>query len=250
MNDITKFSGGSLPANPSDLATGLANVGMGIQTLGSQPILRLLREGIYVFGQENIEVMEGSQWAVNPYSIEHGWACWGDGEMLGEVMVPFNQQPPAIGSLPDHGEPWAQQNSMQLMCMTGEDKGVTVVYKSTSKGFLNMFKKLTGQIINQVQVDSTHIVPLVELDTDHYNHKKFGKIYTPVLEVVDWLEMDTGEPAEAEADPEPEEKPKRRGRKAKAEPAAEAEIVDEDTVEDSEEVQEEAAPRRRRRRRA
>ncbi len=245
MNQLANFGGGSLPANPADLATGLHNVGMAVQSTSINPILRLLKDGVFVYGQENIEVTEDSQWAVNPYSIEHGWACWGDGELLGEVMVPLNSTVPTLGELPDHGEPWSQQISMHLMCMSGEDKGVTVLYKSTSKGFLNMSKKLCNEIIVQVQSDPDHIVPLVELDMDHYQHKKYGKIYTPILDVVEWISIDTGEPdevAEAAPEPEPEEKPK-RSRKAKTEASDKEETAAESVTDDP-------APRRRRRRRA
>ena len=251
-NEVATFANtGNLPANPEDLAAGLQNVGMGIQSTSAQPILRLLREGIFVYGQENIEVEEGSRWAVNPYSIEHGFAAWGDGELLGEVMVPLTQMPPAVGTLPDHGVPWNQQISMQLQCMTGADKGVTVLYKSTSKGYMGMAKKLCAEIINQVQADPQHIVPLVELDMDYYTHKKYGKIYTPLLDVEEWLSIDTATPADdddedqAEAQTQAAEetpaKP-RKGRRAKA-----ASTEDDDTADDSQ--KEDAAPRRRRRRR-
>ena len=36
---------------------------------GGKPLLRLLRDGIWVYGQENIEVQEGSHWAVNPMQL-------------------------------------------------------------------------------------------------------------------------------------------------------------------------------------
>ena len=245
--NVVSFAGnsGNLPANPSDLINGLQNVGMGIQSMSVNPILRLLREGIFVYGQENIEVEEGSDWAVNPYSIEHGYAAWGDGELLGEVMVPLNQQPPAPGTLPDHGVQWVQQISMYLQCTTGQDKGITVQYKSTSKGFMAMAKKLCGEIIGQVQDDPDHIVPVVSLEHDHYTHKKYGKIYTPILEVLRWVSLDTAEPAE-----EPEEEPApvaevKKPRRKRAAPVEDVEDV-EDTADT--ETAEPTPPRRRRRR--
>ena len=85
MNDLVKFSGGSLPADPSSLAAGLQNVGASVQSGGGVPFLKLSKSGRWMYGAEAIEVEEGSTWAINPYSIEHGFACWGDGELLGEV---------------------------------------------------------------------------------------------------------------------------------------------------------------------
>jgi hypothetical protein len=45
----------------------------------------------------------------------------------------------------------------------------------------------------------------VRLKKDHYAHKSYGKIYTPVFEVVEWVSMDgeapVAEPEEAPAAP-------------------------------------------------
>jgi hypothetical protein len=55
-------------------------------------------------------------------------------------------------------------------------------------------------------------VAVVRLKKDHYAHKSYGKIYTPVFEIVEWISMDadaTDVKVEAEA-----EQPKRRRRSA------------------------------------
>lgn len=193
MNDLVKFGGGKLPANPSDLAKGLQNVNSHMQSSGGNLLLRLKKTGIYAYGPENIEPEEGSHWAINPYSIEHGWACWVDSELLGEQMVAFNQQLPPVAELPDYGGPWAQQFSMQLQCLDGEDKGITVTWKGTSTGLRNAAKKLINEIIAQVQADPNHVVPVVELESDSYQHKKYGEIFFPVIDPIDWISIQTGE---------------------------------------------------------
>jgi len=43
-------------------------------------------------------------------------------------------------------------------------------------------------------------VPVVKLSHDFYQHKSYGKIYTPVFEVVEWISMD-GAPAPEVAAP-------------------------------------------------
>jgi hypothetical protein len=43
----------------------------------------------------------------------------------------------------------------------------------------------------------------VRLGKDHYTHKSYGRIYTPVFEVVEWVSMN----GEAEASPEAEAAP-------------------------------------------
>ena len=235
MNDLVKFGSGGLPANPDELVKGLQNVGSNLQgSTGGMPFLRLLKSGNYAYGPENIEPEEGAHWAVNPYSLAHGFACWGDGELLDERMVPFNQQPPLRSELPDYGHEWTQQVSMQLQCIDGEDEGVTVLYKGTSTGLRNAVKKLIDEIIAQAQHDPAHIVPVMELECDSYQHKKYGEIFFPVLEVSEWVSIDTAEPADepdtgdepapetADAAPEAAEdgsspeQPRRRRRRAAA----------------------------------
>lgn len=205
MTELVKFGGSALPANPQDLVKGLQNVNQSLQgSSGGMPFLRLLKSGVFAYGAENIEPEQNSAWAINPYSLHHGFACWGDGELLDERMVPFNQQPPLRGELPDYGHEWNQQVSMLLQCMDGEDTGTTVLYKGTSTGLRNAVKKLIDEIIAQAQVDQAHIVPVVELECDSYNHKKYGEIFFPVLDVTQWISIDDGAAAEAAAAADPE----------------------------------------------
>ncbi len=235
MNDLVKFAGG-LPIKPEDLEAGLQNVQSSIQGgTGGMPFLRLLKAGYFVYGAENIEVEPGSEWAINPYSLMHGYACWAPGELLDERMVPFTQQPPNKAELPDLGQSWDQQVAMQLACVSGEDAGVNVLYKGTSTGLRNASKELINSIIAQLQTDKEHVVPVVELETDSYNHKQYGQIFYPILTIKKWTTIDGDAEPEgkvtdqsATSDPAPESetaeaetpKPRRRRATSKATTAA------------------------------
>jgi hypothetical protein len=48
-------------------------------------------------------------------------------------------------------------------------------------------------LAEQVEKDQAKPVAIVRLKKDHYAHKSYGKIYTPVFEVIEWVSMD-GEP--------------------------------------------------------
>jgi hypothetical protein len=52
-----------------------------------------------------------------------------------------------------------------------------------------------------VEKDQSKPVAIVQLAKDHYTHKSYGRIYTPVFEVVEWIGMDGEGAAEEEAAP-------------------------------------------------
>lgn len=251
------------------LKAGLQNVQTTIRGSASDPFLRLLRSGEWVYGAENIEIEDGSVWAINPLSIQHGWVAWTDrpgkaqNEVVGEIMVPMTSPLPAFNDLPEPGDAtasWVQQLQFQLRCTNGEDVGEQVLYKTTSTGGLNAVRTLIGQIMAQLDVDADRPVPLVQLATDSYEHKKWGKTFTPVLEVVGWADMEgvEGEPEEAAAPEAPEpQKARQRAAAATGTPSAadrkaalQQALADEEAEADEEEAAPAAAaePVRRRRR--
>jgi hypothetical protein len=194
----------------ASLNTAIVESGQGSTT---EPILRLGRDGAWIYGSDSVEPEVGAEWAINPYSLQHGYICWGDNaDLLGEVMVPIGQARPAKSELPNHGEfSWNDQFSCDMACLTGEDEGQQVVYKPSSVGgrrAMSELMKVLSARIGEVGVEG-EIVPVVKLETQSYNHKKYGKIYNPILEVVRWISIN-GDTAEDEA--EPEAKPTRRRR--------------------------------------
>jgi hypothetical protein len=95
---------------------------------------------------------------------------------------------------------WETQIGMSLKCTTGEDKDMEARFTTTSVGGKRAVQTLGVAIATQVEKDQTKPVAIVRLKKDHYQHKSFGKIYTPVFEIVEWVGLD-GAPVE-EAEPE------------------------------------------------
>ena len=79
----------ALPANFGEsLMRGIADTRAPCMTGdGGKLLLRLLKNGTFVIGQNNEPVENGSEWAVNIACLARGWVCWGDGELLGQVMA-------------------------------------------------------------------------------------------------------------------------------------------------------------------
>jgi len=215
MSDMIQFNNGAV-ATVSDLTKLGAAAAQASGNDQAMDLLRLLRDGTWVFGADNTEPEESSLWAVNPYSFVHGYISWVDNKPAGEVMVPVTDRLPSRADLPETGGDWSEQMAVQLQCISGEDKGTQVIYKATSKGGKRSIGKLAAAIASQAQ-QGDEVVPVCELGVDHYQHKQYGRIYTPEFAVKRWVTMEgVGSEVEAEAEAEEavEEAPKRRRRAA------------------------------------
>ena len=209
MSNLAVFGNANLPSVQS-LSTALRTISADVAPAGVV-IMKMDKTGHWVFGADQTEVEEGSLWAINPYSFVHGYICWGDGEVLGEKMVPVSQPLPELDPAPPQSKRgWEVQVGMSLKCLSGDDKGMEARYSTTSVGGKRAVQQLALVIAEQVDKDETKPVPVVTLGKEHYTHKSYGRIYTPVFKITEWMGMEGGEPAADEAS-EPETRRRRRG---------------------------------------
>lgn len=202
---LTTFSSANLPA-VSTLSSALRALEKDVGPAGTV-ILKMDKTGHWVFGADQTEVEDDATWAVNPYSFVHGFIAWGDGEVLGEKMASVTQPLPELDAAPAGAKRgWEMQIGMALKCRNGEDKDMEARFTTTSVGGKKSVQALGIAIATQVDKDPSKPVPVVRLKKDHYTHKSYGRIYTPVFEIVEWVGMDGAEAeAEAEAAPVAEE---------------------------------------------
>jgi hypothetical protein len=199
MSNITTFSGANLPSVKS-LATALRTIDTNVGDLG-YVIIKMDKTGHWVYGAEFTEIEDDSTWAVNPFSFVHGYIAWGDGEVLAEKMVNVSQPLPELEAAPPSAKKgWETQVGLSMKCLTGQDQGMEVRYTTTSVGGKKAVQALAVAIATQVDKDQDKPVPVVELGKEHYTHKSYGRIYTPVFKVVEWVGMD-GDAVQAEEAP-------------------------------------------------
>jgi len=134
------------------------------------------------------------------------------------VMAPLTDPLPQVGPAPDGAERgWEMQFGFSLKCISGEDAGLEVRYSTTSVGGKRAVQTLGLAIAEQVTANPSLPVPIITLGQDHYVHKSYGRVYTPIFEVQDWVSMD-GEGVQALDAPEAAagegESPRRRRRTA------------------------------------
>ena len=212
MSNLATFSSANLPA-VSTLSTALRALEQGAGTAGVV-ILKMDKTGHWVFGADQTEVEDDSTWAINPFSFVHGYIAWGDGEVLGEKMTGVQHPLPELDAAPPGAKRgWETQIGMSLKCLVGEDKDMEARFTTTSVGGKKAVQALGVAIATQVEKDQSKPVAIVRLKKDHYVHKSYGRIYTPVFEVVEWASMDGA----AEAAPEvAAEEPAPAGRRRRA----------------------------------
>ena len=200
MSNITTFSAANLPSVTS-LSTALRALETDVGAAGVV-ILKMDKTGHWVFGADQTEVEDDSTWAVNPFSFVHGFIAWGDGEVLGEKMVSVSQPLPELDAAPPMARKgWETQVGMSMKCLSGEDKGMEVRYTTTSVGGKRSVQALAVAIATQVDTDPKLPVPIVNLEKEHYSHKSYGRIYTPIFKIASWMSMtdEAGTPAEETA---------------------------------------------------
>jgi hypothetical protein len=188
MSNITTFSAANLPSVTS-LSTALRALETEVGAAGVV-ILKMDKTGHWVFGADQTEVGDDSTWAVNPFSFVHGFIAWGDGEVLGEKMVSVSQPLPELEEAPPMARKgWETQVGMSMKCLSGEDKGMEVRYTTTSVGGKRSVQALAVAIATQVDADPKLPVPIVNLEKEHYSHKSYGRIYTPIFKITSWMSM-------------------------------------------------------------
>ncbi|GAG52142.1 unnamed protein product, partial [marine sediment metagenome] len=177
----------------------------------------LLKQGIWAFGPDTLDVEKGALWAVDPAGFHTGYISWESdpnkpANKLNEIMVPATDMPVDPNNLPDTGCAWDEQLQMSLVCITGSDAGTRCIWNSTSKGGVRAINGVLGELVQVLGTgESDKIVPVIELLVDSYEHKRYGKVFVPVLEVKRWASL-SETPAQTDApeqekEAEPEQEP-------------------------------------------
>jgi hypothetical protein len=175
------------------------------------------REDTWTFGQRRTIPEEGSLWAVNPTTFQHGYISFGDNDKpLGERLVSVGQPKPDVTTLPNTGFPWQEEYAVNLKCLSGADAGVEVVFKTNTRGgeqAVGELLKATRDRVNGGQHDGK-VSPIVRLEKDFYPHGQYGRTNIPIMTIVDWMTMDGPAPAPAPTTTPPSDPHPRRRRVA------------------------------------
>src|SRR5215469_12308553 len=213
-------------------------LGRGNEIIGS--LLRF-HKGEWLYGRDLEEMPEKARLVAGVPTLRAGWVRWQGGQPIDQQMVRLAEggrpvKRAELGDLDDlewerdeasgaPRDPWQPSFSMVLHAPRS---GELYTFASGSKGAAGTLRKLCAAYGKHIRGKPSEL-PVVELAADSYRHKNkaFGKIFTPVFNVVAWvdgaafhqaLEADVPAGVEEEEVAPPESRdrtPKRRGRPPK-----------------------------------
>jgi hypothetical protein len=202
---VAALASTSLTGLPAALSNVLrsANVGR-----SSKPIIsfRSREDGTWTIGQRGTVIEENTAVAINLASLRHGYISFSeDNKVLGEHLVPASQPKPVVTELPNHGAPWQEQLSVDMKLIDGVDAGSEGTYKPTTLGGKDVLLGVLDAALNRIQSDQYdgENVPVVRLGRDSYQHQKYGRVWVPLLTIVDWMSPEGPAPAVSPSPPRP-----------------------------------------------
>jgi hypothetical protein len=215
MSNLTTFKTAGLPA-VQDLAASLKeslskSVEVGVV------IAKMDKTGHWVYGANQDEIEKDSLWAINPFSFVHGYVAWGVGKLLGEKMTSMTQPLPKVDDAPPEApRGWELQIGFAMKCISGLDENLEARFTTASVGGKRAVAELGGKVSEHIISNPDTPVAIVKLQSSHYSHDSYGKIYVPSFEVVKWVSMDGDEDSDKspELELEPKEETTTRRRRA------------------------------------
>jgi energy-coupling factor transporter ATP-binding protein EcfA2 len=133
-------------------------------------------------------------------------------EKLGEVIAPVTDALGDTGPVPGGGKAWEFQLGMHLKGVSGKGElaDMELVYRSSSVGGKRAIGGLALLVSQKLSEGDANMVPVVTLSSESYKHKQYGKIYTPVIDIVKWVPMPKAQAAAPKAEAKPEKKKARK----------------------------------------
>lgn len=252
--------GNEVVKSESTAVVGLAGLAKGLKrskttrpTYGPRGYLKMGKDGIWALGRGG-DGLNGDRVIFNPMTLMEGFAEVESTQKVykvhSEEMMLVTEGSVEYDDLPDTPYDWRFARQIQGRILVGNRENFT--YSTHSYGGLKAMEVVTDLIEERLASGETvYLFPVVELQSDHYDHTEWGKTYEPVLDVVAWADADGVIEGAEKAKPKPKKVEKEEApEEPEVEEEEEVEAETEDQSDDTEaEAPADEPPVRRRRRR-
>jgi hypothetical protein len=177
------------------------------------PFVRFSKSGQFEIS-ESEAIATGTKCIAHVDEVAFGWRKWQGNRLvetrMGRVadrFVPAQRQElgdtnPGEWETQDDGTPRDPWQFCASLPLTRLDTGEGYVFSVSSKGGQRCVNGLTRTYGSRVRAKGDAAgLPVVELQPDSYKHKQYGKIFFPVLHIVNWTDA-SGKPLSASDDME------------------------------------------------
>ena len=161
----------------------------------TKPILKF-EKGDWLLGQDKKEIKLGTLLLANMAGVEWGWVRWQDSRptdrRMGLLAEGYQVEP--RDALPDRDkqlwdtdekgfprDPWQKMIEIPVRIPDGEE----MLMSGGSRGWEGCCKALFEQYGKGLK-EGKQGTPVVKLGGAHYDHKMYGRVKVPVLELVEW----------------------------------------------------------------
>lgn len=194
MNALTQHQTGGALATPG----GNPFATYGEQASATKEFLKF-EKGEWTIGADGEEVPLGTRFVANMNGLQIGWQRWWakkpDRDIFGLLVEGY--QPPKRYELGDDDrdmwekdertgvprDPWQFTNVLPLRSLDGE---IDAVFSTSSRGGIGAIGQLCKEY-GKVFTQKPGLLPVIEIGADSYKHNDYGKVFVPVLKLVDWV---------------------------------------------------------------
>lgn len=155
--------------------------------------LTFTKSGEWLMGQDE-EPVDGLEVIINGKMLEQGWIRWGTkppAKEFARIVKPYPEAPASVEGLDNDGRPttFHAAKAYQFSGIFVEEGMDAFMFNTNSKGGMKQVGSLYREIIGRAKL-SDFFNPKVRLESDSYKHTSYGKIYTPLFEIVSWHNQD------------------------------------------------------------
>lgn len=196
-NAVKKFFGGGKVADRAAMQAKLSKAkSPKTASVMGGPWLTTNKAGVFVFGQDNAPMPDGTFWAFNIMTAMVGWANWCDGKKQEKMKSIWDDEPYLEEDLPEPPDTkrgksteWNPAYSWDIRAMNGPIEGMSMKYDTSALYGRRISEALIDTVTERLDDEEEFIIPVIELYNEPYQHPEHGELNHHKFHFVGWAHV-------------------------------------------------------------